>query len=88
MLAVSNDDLSEGQRLIQFLGIQFPVLYDVQHQVISQWGLYNHFSDERARPSTFIIDKQGNIRYRYLATTDVYDRPETDAVLHELRKLQ
>jgi peroxiredoxin len=52
-------------------GITFPLLVDKTRDVIKSYGVYHWLSLEAyniARPSTFIIDKTGIIRYMYIGS--------------------
>jgi len=62
-------------------GIMFPLLVDKDRSVIKSYGVYHWLSFEAyniARPSTFIIDKQGIVRYMYIGTHqfDLVDQTE------------
>ena len=70
-------------------GSAFPILADpaqtisATYGVASQMRIHGEWSN---RPSTFLIDKEGIIRYRHLATTYA-DRPELKKILDILRRL-
>jgi len=58
------------------------VLYDRNMELVNRMGIGSEF----AIPSTFVIDRQGKIRYSYVGI-DVEDRPETEDVLAAVRAL-
>ena len=54
------------------MGLDFPILSDSENTVIQEWGLVDKEGGlggaDIARPSTFLIDAQGVIRWRDLAS--------------------
>jgi peroxiredoxin len=60
-----------------------PVLLDKDLAVVQKLGIQG----DLARPSTYILDKQGAVVYGYVGETTV-DRPSTKALLAQLDKLQ
>ena len=87
VLAVSIDDLSKARIIAEGLGLPYPILYDPDADVISDYGLYDLLGDGLATPATFIIDKDGVIRYRFVADR-YYERPDADDIINELRALE
>ena len=62
-------------------GIMFPLLVDKDRSVIKSYGVYHWLSFEAyniARPATFIVDKQGLIRFMYIGSHqfDMVDQAE------------
>ncbi|MCG9129924.1 peroxiredoxin family protein [Candidatus Poribacteria bacterium] len=62
-------------------GITYPLLVDKERNVIKSYGVYHWLSFEAyniARPSTFLIDKQGIIKYMYIGSHqfDLVDQTE------------
>jgi peroxiredoxin len=86
VLAISTDDLSGAQRVVSLIGIPFPILYNKDADVVKAYGVYDLLGDGLATPSTFIIDKQGVIRWKRVGSS-VGDRPPASKVLEELGKL-
>ena len=68
------------------IGIPFPILYNKDADVVKAYGVYDLLGDGLATPSTFIIDKQGVIRWKRVGSS-VGDRPPVSKVLEELVKL-
>jgi peroxiredoxin len=62
--------------------IPFPILLDEDLAVVRQLDIER----DLARPATYIIDKQGSLRFAYVGETQS-DRPSVNAVLNELDKL-
>ncbi len=86
-MAVSTDDLSKAQYIVERLGLPFPVLYNPEADVVKDYGVYNLRGDGLATASTFVIDKNGVIRWKYVAKT-LNDRPSASDVIEQLRRLQ
>ena len=86
VLSVSVDDLSGAQYLSDSIGIVFPILYDPETDVVSKYGVYNLLGDGLATPSTFIIDKDGVIQWKYVGRSKD-DRPSMQRVLEQLTLL-
>ena len=87
ILAVSVDKLAGAQRAIESIGLEFPVLSDPDAAVVSAYGVYNLFNNELPAPSTFIIDKQGVIRWEYIGKTSASDRADNGEIIAQLQRL-
>ena len=85
VLAVSVDDLRGAESIFGGIGIPFHVLYDPDTGVVKKYGVYDILPDSRrlAAPSTFIIDRNGIIRWKYVANRYT-DRPPANQVLAQL----
>ncbi len=59
----------------------FPILYNPNKTVPQEYGVFNR-DNGLAIPATFIIDKSGVIRWKYVGGT--YDRPAADVVIEAL----
>jgi peroxiredoxin len=66
------------------LNLPFPLLSDPQHSVIESFAALD---GNLARPSTFIVDTAGIIRWSYVGE-DRSDRPFNDAVLSQLAQIK
>jgi len=96
IVAVSVDDREKQQmmidRVIQEDGIvpDFTMLTDVDHRVIDRYGLFNP-DEPRSRPvphpTTFVIDKQGIVRWKFVEV-NYRVRPENQDILGALTELQ
>ena len=85
VLDISADDLSGAEKIIARAdGIPFSFIYDPETGVI-----HDHGADKKigrlAIPITFVIDKDGIIRWKYVGT--VLDRPSAATVMDQLRIL-
>ena len=87
VLAVSTDDLSGAENAIDYLHLGFPVLFDPEAEVVRKYGVYNLLRDRYATPSTFIIDKTGKVRWKYIVQR-YNDRPTSQQIIAQLQALQ
>ena len=85
ILAVSVDDLSSAARVVDFLGVEFEILSDAGAETIRDYGIYIERTMLPA-PSTFIVDKMGNIRWQFIGN-DLRDRPANEEIIAQLRAL-
>ena len=86
VLAVSTDDLSGAENAIKHLNLGFPILFDLEAKVIRKYGVYNLLRDRHATPSTFIIDKNGKVRWKYIGQR-YNDRPTNQQIIAQLEAL-
>ena len=63
--------------------IPFPILLDVNLKSVDQLGIRSQL----AKPSTYIIDKQGRVRFAYVGES-IADRPTVDSILDQLANLK
>ena len=84
ILAVSADNLEGAEGAAHQWGAPFPILSDSDRAVINDYGVLA--DNNIAKPSTFIIDKSGVIRWKYVGSTG--DRPEPETVLQQLQNLE
>lgn len=62
--------------------IPFPLLLDEESRAVDQLQI----RADLAKPSTYVLDRQGQVRFAYVGTT-VVDRPSVKAVLKQLDAL-
>ena len=84
---MSVDSLRGAQLAIESIGLEFQVLSDPDHEVIDAYGVWNLFKNELPAPSTFIIDKDGNIRWEYIAGNSTTDRADNEDIIAQLEQL-
>ncbi|MCH7606595.1 MAG: peroxiredoxin family protein [Chloroflexi bacterium] len=87
ILAVSVDDLSEAAYIVEEIGLRFPVLYNPDADVVRQYGVYDLLGDGLATPATFVIDRQGNVHWKYVGRT-ISDHPSSQQIISKLKELQ
>lgn len=63
--------------------LPFPLLLDADMKVCDRLGIRG----DLAKPSTYVLDKKGNVVYAYVGET-LTDRPSLKAILAQLDKLQ
>ena len=80
---MSADDLKGAEGAAHQWGAPFPILSDSDRATINAYDVLA--ANNIARPSTFIIDKNGIIRWKYIGSTG--DRPEPETVLQELKAI-
>lgn len=71
-----DDDSQRAMRMVEELGIRFPVLFDERKEVSE---LYN----VEAMPATILVDREGNIRYVHHGYKPGYE----DTYLDQIRSL-
>ena len=69
------------------VGLTFPILYDPEVTTVADYGVFNLLGDLLATTSTFIIDKEGFIRW-FHAGEGIDDQVPTSTVLEQLRLLE
>ena len=66
--------------------IDFPLLEDVNHRVIDRYGLLNPTSKGWPHPATYVIDKQGVVRWKFVEV-DSKVRPTNDMIVQAVSAL-
>ena len=62
VLGISMDSFASNKAFAEKIGVNFPLLSDWKRKVVKDYGIYNEESGYAAR-ATFVIDKDGVIRY-------------------------
>ena len=87
-MAVSVDTNEESARLAEGLGLEFPILSDVQEEAIHTWGLVHENGKPGggaiSRPAIFLVESDGTISWRRL-TDDYRVRLRPENVLEVLQ---
>ncbi|RLE22144.1 MAG: hypothetical protein DRJ65_14510 [Acidobacteria bacterium] len=72
VLTISVDDVEHNAKVVKSLSLEFPILSDAENEVIRDWGVVDKEGGiggvDIARPATFILDAEGIIRWRALAS--------------------
>lgn len=93
ILAVSVDSHAESKKLLaalqeRFAGdYQFSLLEDKDHRVIDRYGLLHPDGRGWPHPTTYVIDRKGIIRWRFVEV-DYTKRPSNADIAAELKKLR
>ena len=87
VLVVSTDDLADAGWVVDQLGVPYPVLYNTELNVPMDWGVFSLLGDDLATSSTFVIDKEGVIRWLHVGF-DIEDQAPTADLLAQLKMLQ
>ncbi len=86
MVALSVDDAESAAEMKDAYGLEFPVLYDTDTSVATEYGLYDLLGDGVSAPATFIIRTDGTIESALIGTT-IGERPTPDSILDVLASL-
>ena len=95
-MAVSYEEVEKGKELLQKLALPFTLLSDAQFEGIDGYGIRdtNPSAPTRAKgittlskPSAFIIDEKGIIRYKYVGK-HAEDRPKNEDLLRVLAGME
>ena len=90
MLAVSVDTNEDSAMLADKLGLDFPILSDVQETAIREWGLVHENArpggGSMARPAVFLVEPGGTISWRDV-TDDYRVRVRPEDILEILRSV-
>src|SRR5438094_10032847 len=81
MVAVSADTPADGQKVATELSLTYPILSDIYKNFIKQYGVL-HPTEGIARPSMFIVNKEGKIAWKYVGK-DARDRTPIETVLQQ-----
>lgn len=87
-VAVASVSVSSPQQTRAFRQhsrLPFPLIADPERDVIRAYGVYHFLSLEAfrmARPSSFLIDRDGRIRFIYVGANQL-DRPAPELLLAE-----
>ena len=82
MIAVSADPPASGQKVASELNLTYPILSDTFRNFIKQYGVL-HPTEGIARPSMFVVNKEGRIVWKYIGA-EASDRPPISTVLQQL----
>jgi peroxiredoxin len=95
VVAVSGEEVEKGEGLLQKLHLPFVLLSDTSFEAIDRYGVRDENLSEHVRarginqlpkPSAFVIDGAGIVRYRYIGK-NAPDRPKNEDLLRVLGDL-
>lgn len=87
--AVLAQKMDRVQEYLERATFPYPLLVDEDRNVVKEYGVHVKVSWEAyniARPATFILDREGVIRYEYVGSTQ-FDFPDDDDVLNVIDRL-
>lgn len=87
VVAISMDATPDAAKMGAHTGARFPILSDPEGRVVRRYGVYNLLGDGVAAPATFIVGKDGTIRWRHVGK-NIADRPSAAEVLHRLQGMK
>jgi len=93
IVALSIDHHADSKKLIERLKARepgdydFALLEDKDHKVIDRYGLLNPDGRGWPHPATYVIDKQGVVRWKFVEV-DYRKRPTNEQIQRELAKIQ
>jgi peroxiredoxin len=76
------------EKFLQEHPVSFPFLLDEDRKVTKQYGIYHRLGLDAiniARPSTFVIDAHGTVRFLHVGSTQ-FDRAPVDQVVAALEE--
>jgi len=86
LIALSADPQEMARQTVRELNLMFPVLSDSYRTRIRAYDVL-HPQEGIARPSVFIVDKEGKIRWQYISMSAA-DRPSMMTIFDQLEALQ
>lgn len=66
---------------------EFPLLSDPGHKVIDRYGLLNPSGRGLPHPATYVIDKKGILRWRFVEV-DYKVRPTNEQIIEALKGIR
>ena len=90
VVAISTDSVEDNRKVVEKLGLEYPVLSDAGRETIAAYGLLHSGASidggDIARPATLVLDAEGVVRWRNL-TENWRVRVRPDAVIGALEAL-
>jgi len=86
LVAFSSRDKKDTESVRDRLGITFSLIDGPSFRVLRDFGVLNT-KNNLAIPSTFLIDKNGMVRWQWIARDAEEKRPDVKTVIKEIRKL-
>lgn len=85
LIVISSDSITATKNTVQDEGLDYLVLSDASLDVIKEYNVVDRGNTRIARPSTFIMDSEGTIVYKFLGNKN--SRVSVEDVFTELGKL-
>lgn len=87
IIAIAARDQADIERTRSALRIDFVLVPGPQPEVYRRYGAANPANERLPMPSTFVIDRQGIVRWQHVGRDD-RDRVTSAAILQELTRLK
>jgi peroxiredoxin len=89
VIAAVTDPLQFSEEIAKEQNIEIPIMYDLNHEVGSKYGVYNVPGGMDMGPvdthSVFVIDKEGTIQWSEISIQEMY--VPLDSIVEEVKKL-
>jgi peroxiredoxin len=86
VIAIGADSPADGQKLALEMKLTFPILSDFYRSLIREYGVL-HPTENLARPSMFLVNKEGRIVWKYVGM-EASERPPTAMVLQQIKSVK
>jgi peroxiredoxin len=89
VVAVVAQRSEKVRRYIEQSGLPFTILVDDSRDTVKAYGVWHPIGFDAwniARPALFLIDRQGFIRYSFVASSQ-FEFPTNDEIVQEIAKL-
>jgi peroxiredoxin len=89
VVAVVAQRSEKVRRYIEDSGLPFDILVDDSRETVKAYGVWHHVGFDAwniARPALFLIDRQGVIRYSFVASTQ-FEFPTHDEIVREIAEV-
>jgi peroxiredoxin len=85
LIAIAYQPEADAAKSVEKSGATFPILADVDRQVIDLYGIYGLDTSQANKtvPAVFVIDQTGNIHWAYVGKF-ASDRPDAQLILDNL----
>jgi peroxiredoxin len=87
IIAINAEASTEQRDFRKTKNIEYLFLSDPEAAAVKKYGIFSDTDPTHIVPSTFIIDRGGVIRWKYIGK-DAHDRPQPDVVLEALKKIR
>jgi peroxiredoxin len=85
LVGIAYQSEADAAKSVEKSGVTFPILADVDRQVIDLYGIYGLDTSQANKtvPAVFVIDQAGNVHWAYVGQYAA-DRPEAQLILDSL----
>ena len=86
VVAISVDSAEQNRSMVEKLLLPFPVLSDPEGEVIKAYDVWNPNEGGVARPSLFLVRRDGSVAWSYVGE-DFADRPVDEDLFHSVEEV-